>query len=53
MDLSMTVAEIEFETLVENVRDALYTYDLWLEEASMDDGKIIQVDPSTVQILHS
>ena len=48
MRLDMTIAEMEFEFLVENVRDALYDYELWFEESLVDDRKIVQMDPSTV-----
>lgn len=53
MRLDMTAAEIEFETLVENVRDALYDWESWFEETLVDNRQVVQMDPSTVHIFHS
>jgi hypothetical protein len=53
MNLSMAIQEMEFEFLVENVRDALYDYELWLEETLIDYRQVVQMNPSTADVFHS
>lgn len=55
MDFGMSAAEIEFETLVDNVRDAheWEDSDLGQKPTCVYDRQIVEMDPSAVDFFHA